>query len=244
MQHKIKITNIISVCILIILFSAMFIFLKFPSLINNSFQIKHVIIEGSKKSDKSEIENDVIQFPANLKGSNFDSIKELVESKEWVKRVSIKKVLPSTLIINVIENDPYAVYFSEGKSFLIDLDGSIITEINIDNYDDDLIFVRGENSPESLEELIKDIAIAFPNLTQNLKELEFIEKRRWNLKLKNKLLVKLPDENIRQSLKNLKLLFDEQEVMQSNIIEIDLRIQGRAALKVLDGKINYGIDEI
>ena len=78
----------------------------------------------------------MIQFPANLKGSNFDSIKELVESKEWVKRVSIKKVLPSTLIINVIENDPSAVYFSEGKSFLIDLDGSIITEINIDNYDD------------------------------------------------------------------------------------------------------------
>ena len=46
------------------------------------------------------------------------------------------------------------------------------------------------------------------------------------------------------SLKNLKQLFEEQEVMESNIIEIDLRIQGRAALKVLDGKINYGIDEI
>ncbi len=37
---------------------------------------------------------------------------------------------------------------------------------------------------------------------------ELIEKRRWNLKLNNKLLVKLPDENIRQSLKNLKLLFE------------------------------------
>ena len=244
MQHKIKITNIISVCLLLILFSAISIFLKFPSLINNSFQIKHVIIEGSKKSDKSEIENDIIKFSGNIIDSNFDSIKKLVESKEWVKRTSIKKVLPSTLIINVIENDPYAIYFSEGKSFLIDLDGSIISEINIDNYDDDLIFVKGENSPESLEELIKDITIAFPDLTQNLKELELIEKRRWNLKLNNKLLVKLPDENIRQSLKNLKLLFDEQEVMQSNIIEIDLRIQGRAALKVLDGKINYGIDEI
>ena len=75
-------------------------------------------------------------------------------------------------------------------------------------------------------------------------KVEFIEKRRWNLKLNNKLLVKLPDEKIQQSLKNLKQLFEEQEVMESNIIEIDLRIQGRAALKVLDGKINYGIDEI
>ena len=244
MQHKIKIINIVSFSLIFISLIVTFIFLKFPSLLNNSFQIKNVIIEGSEKSNISEIENNVTEFKGNLIGLNFNSIKEIVESSEWVKRASIKKVLPSTLKINVTENDPYAIYFQEGKSFLIDLDGSIITEINLNNYEDDLLFVRGENSPELLEQLIRDISIAFPNLTQTLEEVEFIEKRRWNLKLNNKLLVKLPDENIQQSLKNLKQLFEEQEVMESNIIEIDLRIQGRAALKVLDGKINYGIDEI
>ena len=244
MQQKIKIINIISFCLTFISLFAIFILLKFPSFLNNSFQIKHIIIEGSIKSDRSQIENNIIEFSGNLIGSKFNTIKELVESTKWVKRASIKKVLPSTLIIKLIENEPYAIYFREGKSFLIDLDGSIITEINLDNYDGDLLFVRGENSPNSLEKLIKDISITFPNLMQNLKELEFIEKRRWNLRLNNKLLVKLPDENVQQSLKNLKQLFEEQEVMQSNIIEIDLRVKGRAALKVLDGKINYGIDEI
>ena len=244
MQRKIKIINIVSFSLIFISLIAIFVLLKFPSLLNNSFQIKNVIIEGSEKSNISKIENNVTEFKGNLIGLNFNSIKEIVESSEWVKRASIKKVLPSTLKINVTENDPYAIYFQEGKSFLIDLDGSIITEINLNNYEDDLLFVRGENSPELLEQLIRDISIAFPNLTQTLEEVEFIEKRRWNLKLNNKLLVKLPDENIQQSLKNLKQLFEEQEVMESNIIEIDLRIQGRAALKVLDGKINYGIDEI
>ena len=244
MQRKIKIINIVSFSLIFISLIAIFVFLKFPNLLNNSFQINNVIIEGSEKSNISEIENNVTEFKGNLIGLNFNSIKEIVESSEWVKRASIKKVLPSTLKINVTENDPYAIYFQEGKSFLIDLDGSIITEINLNNYEDDLLFVRGENSPELLEQLIRDISIAFPNLTQTLEEVEFIEKRRWNLKLNNKLLVKLPDENIQQSLKNLKQLFEEQEVMESNIIEIDLRIQGRAALKVLDGKINYGIDEI
>ena len=75
MQHKIKITNIISVCLLLILFSAISIFLKFPSLINDSFQIKHVIIEGSKKSDKSEIENDIIKFSGNIIDSKIFKIK-------------------------------------------------------------------------------------------------------------------------------------------------------------------------
>ena len=244
MLRKINIINIVSFSLILISLITFFVFLKFPSLLNNSFQIKNVIIEGSEKSNISEIENNLTEFKGNLIGLNFNPIKEIVESSEWVKRASIKKVLPSTLKINVTENDPYAIYFQEGKSFLIDLDGSIITEINLNNYEDDLLFVRGENSPELLEQLIRDISIAFPNLTQTLEEVEFIEKRRWNLKLNNKLLVKLPDEKIQQSLKNLKQLFEEQEVMESNIIEIDLRIQGRAALKVLDGKINYGIDEI
>ena len=244
MQREIKIINIVSFCLLLISLSTVLIFFKFPNLLNNSFQIKHIIIKGSEKSDKSQIENNLIEFSGNIIDSNFNIIKELVESSEWVKRASIKKVLPSTLIINIIENDPYAIYLKEGKSFLLDLDGSIITEINLDNYGDDLLFVRGENSPELLEKLIRDISIAFPNLIQNLRELEFIEKRRWNLILNNNLLIKLPDENIQQSLKNLKQLFEEQEVMQSNIIEIDLRIKGRAAVKVLDSKINYGIDEI
>ena len=60
----------------------------------------------------------------------------------------------------------------------------------------------------------------------------------------NELLIKLPDENIQLSLKNLKQLFKDQKVLQSNIIEIDLRVKGRAALKVLEDKINYDIDEI
>ncbi len=244
MLHKINIINIVSFSLIFISLIVIFVFLKFPGLLNSSFQIKNVIIEGSEKSNISEIENNVSEIKGNLIGLNFDYIKEIVESSEWVKRASIKKVLPSTLKINVTENDPYAIYFQQGKSFLIDLDGSIVTEINLDNYEDDLLFVRGENSPELLEQLIRDISITFPNLSQTLEEVEFIEKRRWNLKLKNKLLVKLPDENIQKSLKNLKQLFEEQELMESNIIEIDLRIPGRAALKVLDGKINYGIDEI
>ena len=244
MQRKIKIINITSFCLILISFTAIFVLLNFTNLLNNSFQIKHVIIDGNEKSNISEIENNVTELKGDLISLNFNSLKEIVESSGWVKRASIKKIFPSTIMINITENDPYAIYFQEGKTFLLDLDGSIITEINLDNYEDDLLFVRGENSPELLELLIRDMSIVFPNLIKTLDEVEFIEKRRWNLKLNNKTLIKLPDENIQQSLKNLKQLFEEQEVMQSNIIEIDLRIQGRAALKVLDGNINYGIDEI
>ena len=48
MQRKIKIINIVSSFLIFISLIAIFVFLRFPSLLNNSFQIKHVIIEGSE----------------------------------------------------------------------------------------------------------------------------------------------------------------------------------------------------
>ena len=49
MQRKIKIINIVSFSLIFISLIAIFVFLKFPILLNNSFKIKNVIIEGSEK---------------------------------------------------------------------------------------------------------------------------------------------------------------------------------------------------
>ena len=66
MQRKIKIINIVSFSLIFISLIAIFVFLKFPSLLNNSFQIKNVIIEGSEKSNISEIEKNVAELKDNL----------------------------------------------------------------------------------------------------------------------------------------------------------------------------------
>ena len=66
MQRKIKIINIASFSLIFISLIVIFVFLKFPSLLNNSFQIKNVIIEGSEKSNISEIENNVTEFKGCL----------------------------------------------------------------------------------------------------------------------------------------------------------------------------------
>ncbi len=244
LQNRIKIINIFTLCLLLIFFIGIIILLNFPQVFNNTFKINHIVIEGSKKSDETKIKNNIREFSLNLINFEISDLKEHVESYEWVKRVSIKKIFPSTVIINIVENDPYAIYLNEGKSYLIDLDGSIITEVNLDKYDKKLLFVRGQESKNFLDPLIRNLTIHFPDLIPKITEIDYIEKRRWNIKLKNKLLIKLPDENIKKALINLKKLFVDQKVMQSNIIEIDLRVQGRASLKVLDGKISRTIDEI
>ena len=147
-------------------------------------------------------------------------------------------------MLDIIENDPYAILRDKGKYYLLDIDGTIITEKNKDFELENFIIISGTGSPKALKNIIKYINIHFSELISMAKELNFIEKRRWDLKLENNLLIKLPDTNIKDALLNLKILFEEEKVLQSNIIEIDLRIKGRASLKVNEGKINIGINEI
>ena len=68
--------------------------------------------------------------------------------------------------------------------------------------------------------------------------IEFVDKaflineRRWNLKLKNNILLKLPENNIKEALENYKKIyinFSSEEL--SDIAAIDLRMKQKIILK-------------
>ena len=54
----------------------------------------------------------------------------------------------------------------------------------------------------------------------------------------------MPDTEINESLKNLKKLFDDNQILDSNIIEVDLRIKGRAIIKVDGEQVRFGLEEV
>ena len=74
--------------------------------------------------------------------------------------------------------------------------------------------------------------------------MEFIEKRRWNLILGNNILIKLPESNIEKSLKNLKRLIEKDKILKSNIIEVDLRIDDQAIIKIDGDELKLAIEEV
>ena len=69
-------------------------------------------------------------------------------------------------------------------------------------------------------------------LKGNVDSVEFIKNRRWNLKLQNNILLKLPENNINEAINNYKKLyesFSNQDL--KDIQSIDLRIQNQAIIK-------------
>lgn len=243
-QRIVKYINLLFL-LLLVSCSVLFLVFKFnPYLLNNFFKIKDIKIIGTEKTDPYELKQILSSNLNSLITFDKDQAKILLEEVGWVKRVNIKKVYPSTLRVNIIESDPFAIFYNSQNIFLIDIDGQIISNNPDLNKYENLLNIRGEKAEIMLNEIIKEININFPEVINKVKGLEFVDKRRWNMILSNDLLVKLPDMNIDESLKNLKKLFEDKQILDSNIIEVDLRIKGRAIFKVDGEQVRFGLEEV
>ena len=244
LQQIVKYINLILLILLIAIFT-MFLVINFnPYLLNNFFEVKDIRINGTEKTNPDELRQILTPNLNNLISFDKDHAKSLLEQVGWVKRANIKKIYPNTLIINIIEADPFAIYYDNQNNYLIDIDGQIIYSNPDINVYKNLLIVRGEEAKTKLNEIIKEINIYFPDVRNRINELEFIEKRRWNLFLSGNLLIKLPDTDVKESLNNLKKLFEDKQVLESNIIEVDLRIKGRAVIKVDGEQVRFGLEEV
>tara|TARA_B100000401_G_C52807140_1_gene721669 strand:+ start:302 stop:1042 length:741 start_codon:yes stop_codon:yes gene_type:complete len=243
-QQIVKYVNLLFL-LLLVSCSVLFLVFKFnPYLLNNFFTIKDIKVIGTEKSDPYELKQILSSNFYSLITFDKDQAKILLEEVGWVKRVNIKKVYPSTLRVNIIESDPFAIFYNNQNIFLIDIDGQIISNNPDMNTYQNLLNIRGEKAEIKLNEIIKEININFPEVINKVKGLELVDKRRWNIILSNDLLVKLPDMNIDESLKNLKTLFEDKQILDSNIIEVDLRIKGRAIFKVDGEQVRFGLEEV
>ncbi len=98
---------------------------------SDKFTLRNVVFEGCKQVDTSRLESLIREkFPSNLLRINLDQLRSLLEHETWIKRVEIRRVLPSNLIILIQERVPSVILDLRGKLMLADDDGVLL-----DKYD-------------------------------------------------------------------------------------------------------------
>ena len=156
---------------------------------------------------------------------DLDKIKNKLLKKGWIAEVHLKKKMPDTLLVAIKERKPEVIWQSDGQLWLADNEGNKITQ-DISKIYLDLPYVLGENSQSDITELYS-IITSSPYLFSQFNGAERVGQRRWDVELKNGILVKLPENNPEYAWKKLAETDKEKEILSKDISYIDLRIEGQ-----------------
>ena len=177
--------------------------------------LKKIEIIGIK--DKN-IELDLSKFKnQNLFLLNKDNISKIIQKHQIVEKFFVFKNYPNNLNVKIDKTKLLAIIKKDSSNFYIGTNGKLI---KADKDLIDLPFIFGD--VEILEFLKLKKIIDQSNLSFNqIDNLYFFKSRRWDIKTKDGLLIKLPKKKIDESLKVLLKIINNNEL--NNFKEIDLR---------------------
>ena len=200
------------------------------------FKIDEIRVEGIKHTSKENLSD----FLSHLKGTSIfsvklDDLRNKIEDLPWVSEATIVRKLPNKIFINLKEKEPVILWQHQGQKTLLSLDGSTIPGIEVEAYQH-LPFVVGERANEHIPELF-EIIRSEPDLAQMTTTAVLISNRRWDIKLRDSITVKLPEENPIEGWKNLAKLIKNEALLERDISIVDLRIPDRLIFRVNNSTI-------
>ncbi len=190
------------------------------------FAIRAVTISGHSELRESEV-LDLAGITPKESLPFFDvaTARAKLEADPLVKQASVRKLYPSRIVIDIVERTPAALWQKDGQIRAIATDGAVIDELR-DKQFADLPFVVGEGANERLGEFLS-LLDAAQELRPKIVAGVLVGGRRWNLKMKSGLEVKLPETDPLSALSTLLGLQRQSRILDRDILWLDLRTSGR-----------------
>jgi cell division protein FtsQ len=150
----------------------------------------------------------------------------------WVKDARVSRHLPDTLVIDIVERRPAALWQSEGRLALIDEEGVVLDRVPVDKMPDlPLLIGLGANSQErQLDRLIA----AVPTLKPQLASATWVGGRRWDMSFQSGETVALPEgeEAAKAALTKFARVDKQSGLLGRGIVRFDLRVPGKMIVRL------------
>jgi cell division protein FtsQ len=160
----------------------------------------------------------------------IEEARQRVESLGWVKSVSIARRLPDTIYVQIEERTALALWQHQGRVALIDRDGAVIQRRKLEGFAA-LPLVVGEDAPENAAPLL-DLLRIYPAVSGQVEAAVRVSGRRWNLRLRNGIDIRLPAEDVATALDRLSEYQREHALFERDVIAVDLRVPDRLIVRV------------
>lgn len=195
-------------------------------------RVEHIKVVGTALMPKAEVDEAIglIEGQSSIFEADPHAIQQRLEAKPWVARAEVRRVWPNRIEVLIVERRPMALWQSDGKVQVIDRSGTPISAHDPQRFGN-LVLVVGQGAAAQAAGLL-DMLDKHPSLKPHVKAAVFVGQRRWNLRLDNRVEVRLPEEGADEALTYLVRLDSEQQVLARQIEAIDLRFPDRLIVKL------------
>ena len=163
---------------------------------------------------------------------DVSAIRERLLKFGWVKDARVSRRLPDTLVIDIVEREPAALWQDKQKLALIDSEGVVLDRVRVDQMPD-LPLLIGPGANAKATEL-NVLLGAVPTLKPQLASATWVGKRRWDLNFQSGETIALP-EGVRpatEALTRFAKLDRSTGLLGRGILRFDLRIPGKMVVRL------------
>lgn len=195
------------------------------------FRIAAVAIVGHKHLSREEILAIAgIGGRTSLLFLDAAETRARLKSNPWVGDATVQKLFPDRLAITVTERAAFALWQTDGQINVIADDGTVL-ELFLSRAVLTLPFVVGAGAATRAKEFLA-LLDRHPDLRETVRASVLIGERRWNLRLKNGVNVRLPEAGVARALDQLAALDREKNLLARDISLVDLRLPDRVTLRL------------
>jgi cell division protein FtsQ len=194
------------------------------------FTVEDVLVVGRSQTTRRELLQAVrLARGAPILAYDLDQARQRIEVLPWVDTASVERMLPDTILLSVIERQPLALWQSKGRFELIDHKGKVISKQSIERFAD-LLVVVGKDAPENAAALL-GILETQPQLMDLAMSAVRVGGRRWNVRLKGDIDVRLPAERADAAWSRLAEYERSHGILSRDVKVLDLRLPDRLIVR-------------
>lgn len=197
------------------------------------FEVAKVEVRGVERMDEMPVYNIALgQVDRSMLSLDMGKVRGEMLHLGWVKDARISRRLPDTLVVDIVEREPVAVWQHNGRLALIDVNGVVLQGVSVDAIPD-LPLVVGPNANRQTAGLGKLLENT-PALKPLLAGATWVGNRRWDLRFQSGETLSLPEGDRQSSaaLVNFARMDGVNRLLGRGIVRFDMRDPDRFILRL------------
>ena len=197
------------------------------------FRITSVAINGRKQLSQDEVlAIGGVNGRSSLLFLDAEAVRDKLKGNPWIADATVLKLYPGRLQIDIVERSAFALWQQDGRLSVIADDGAVL-EPYVTRRFITLPLVVGTGAETRARDFLA-LLDRYPQVRSVTKAAIFVGQRRWNLRLKDGLDVRLPEAGVGKALARLSSYDREDHLFSRDIVAIDMRLPDRLIVQLSD----------